>query len=275
VQLLQSGIIGKIKEVHCLQKKPGNFYTQLGGTVPTPTPVPETMNWDLWIGPAGMREHSDCYYPMKWRDWLDFGGGVLGDFGCHILDPVFTALKLTAPLSVRAENDGLNAHHWPVGETVHYVFPGTEFTTDKMLPLTWHDGGHPLPQEVLALFSPDAKPMNSGSVFLGEGGALALPHVGMPLLLPADKFSAHDFAAVPGSSHYHAWVDAILADRKTTAGFHYAGPLTEATHLGNIATRTPGATLEWDPVKLQIQNHAEAQKLITKQYRDGWMVKEA
>src|SRR6266436_1651192 len=102
VKLIQSGAIGKIKEVHSWQNKTGNAYTGLSGELPKPAPVPETLNWDLWIGPAPMREYSDGYHPAKWRDWQDFGGGVLGDFGCHIMDPIFTALQLTAPLSIRA-----------------------------------------------------------------------------------------------------------------------------------------------------------------------------
>jgi predicted dehydrogenase len=275
VKLIQSGAIGKIKEVHSLMTKTGNAYTKMSGELPPPTPIPETMNWEIWIGPAPMREHSDAYYPQKWRDWQDFGNGVLGDFGCHLLDPVFTALRLTAPLSIRAENDGINPQTWPVGETVSYIFPATEFTANKTMPLTWHDGGHPLPAEVTAMFPAGMKAFTGGSVFLGEGGAIALPHVGMPVLLPADKFTDHTIEEVKGESHYHAWVDAALAGKKTTAGFHYAGPLTETVHLGNIATRVPGATLEWDPVKMQISNNEQAQRLITKKYRAGWVVREA
>jgi predicted dehydrogenase len=279
VKLIQSGVIGKIKAVHSIQPKTGNHYTKLSGELPPTEPVPETMNWNLWIGPAPMREFSKGYHPAAWRDWQDFGGGVLGDFGCHIMDPVFCALKLTAPLSARAENDGINPQTWPVGETVQYVFPGTEFTAGKTLPLTWYDGGHNLPEEITNLFpkaETDAKgkskAFGSGSIFIGEGGAMMLPHVGMPTLL-GEQVAGKEIEKVPGSSHYHAWVDGILKNEKTTGGFHYAGLLTEAVHLGNIATRVPGQTIEWDPANLRIPNNEKAQKLITKNYREGWAIK--
>jgi hypothetical protein len=283
VKLIQSGVIGKIKEVHSIQNKKGNAYTSRTGDLPPPAPVPETLNWDLWIGPAPMRDFSPDYHPAKWRDWQDFGGGVLGDFGCHILDPVFTALKLQAPISIRAENDGINPQTWPAGETVRYIFPGTEFTTGKTLPVTWYDGGHPLPAEILALLPPPApvkgKPadpaktqLHAGSVFIGEGGALLLPHVKDPTLL-GEKVANYQIEKVEGASHYHAWVDGAIARTKTTDGFHYAGPLTEAVHLGNIATRVPGATIEWDPVAMRITNNAKAQNLVAKQYREGWAIK--
>jgi predicted dehydrogenase len=274
VKLIQSGAIGKIKAVHSIQPKTGNWYTKLTGEMPPTSPVPETINWDLWIGPAPMREHSDAYHPAKWRDWHDFGGGVLGDFGCHIMDPVFTALKLTAPLSIKAENDGTNPQTWPVGETVYYTFPGTEYTADKTLPLTWYDGGHQMPEEVKSLIPAGAK-FGAGSIFIGEGGAMMLPHVGMPKLLPEEKFASHTIEEVPGLSHYHRWVDGILKNEKTSDGFHYGGPLTETVHLGNIATRLPGQMLKWDPANLAIPNNADAQKLITKKYRAGWEIKPA
>ncbi len=277
VKLIQSGAIGKIKEVHSWQMKTGNAYTNLTGEMPPTKPAPETLNWDLWIGPAPMRDYSDAYHPQKWRDWQDFGGGVLGDFGCHIMDPVFCALELQPPISVKAENDGLNPQTWPVGEVVFYTFPGTQFTTGKTLPLTWYDGGRKLPDELAALIPvPEGKKAPaSGSLFVGEGGYVLLPHVGMPQLLPKDKFASQEVEKVPGSSHYHAWVDGILENKRTTGGFHYAGPLTETVHLGNIATRVPGTLLEWDPANLRIPNSPAADKLITKAYREGWGVKAA
>jgi hypothetical protein len=90
-----------------------------------------------------------------------------------------------------------------------------------------------------------------------------------------ERYTAHEIEVVPGSSHYHAWVDGILNNEKTTDGFHYGGPLTEAVQLGNIATRLPGKTLEWDAPNLKITNNEEAQKLITKKYRPGWEIQPA
>jgi hypothetical protein len=271
VQLVRDGVIGKIQSVHSWQANPGNKYTGLTAP-PASGPVPESLNWDWWLGVAPPRDYApDVYHPFKWRDWQDFGAGTMGDFGCHILDPVFTALDITAPVSILADNEGLNAQTWPAAETIRYVFPGTAFTAGKTLALTWYDGGRQ-PDLALAQMPADKKLPAAGSLFIGEGGVLVLPHYAMPQLYPQEKFAAFEIHKVAGSSHYHDWVEAALGGPKTTAGFDYAGPLTEAVQLGNVATRFPGATLEWDAAALRFPNKPDVERLLTKQYRDGWKI---
>jgi predicted dehydrogenase len=272
VKLLRDGALGKITAVHSWQSNHGNGYTKL--TAPPPGgPVPASLHWDWWLGVAPRREYApEVYHPFKWRDWQDFGAGTMGDFGCHILDPIFTALALTAPLSIRAENEGRNAQTWPFAETVSYVFPGTTFTAGKTLPVTWYDGGRRPESAVLNLVPPDRKIPAAGSLVLGEGGVLLIPHVAMPELFPSDQSTPPPFEKVPGSSHYHAWVDAALGGPKTTDDFDYAGPLTEAVQLGNVATRFPNETLAWDAVAVKITSKPEASRLLTKTYRDGWKI---
>ena len=99
-----------------------------------------------------------------------------------------------------------------------------------------------------------------------------LPHVAMPQLYPENKFTGFEMKKEPGASHYHAWVDAILGGTKTTDGFDYAGPLTETVQLGNVATRFPGVTLEWNAKDLRFANKPDAERLLTKAYRDGWKI---
>jgi predicted dehydrogenase len=235
------------------------------------TPPPASLDWDLWLGPAPYRDYvPGLYAPFNWRDWQDFGGGTLGDFGCHILDPVFTALELGAPLSIHAENDGLNPETWPNAETVTYVFPGTAFTADKTLTLKWYDGDR-RPDPTLTEMATDKKLPNGASLFVGESGSMILPHVGMPRLYPTDKF-AGKVEEVHGLNHYHVWVDAVLAGTRTSDGFHYAGPLAETVQLGNVATRRPGTTLEWDATAMKFPNAPDAEKLLTKQYRKGFEI---
>jgi predicted dehydrogenase len=271
VKWLREGAIGKITEVHSWHPNRGNQHTGLN-TTPVTGPVPATLNWDAWIGPAPMREYGpNAYHPFNWRDWQAFGSGTMGDFGCHILDPVFTALELTAPLTIRAESEGLNPETWPLSETVSYVFPGTAFTAGTTVPLTWYDGGR-VPDVSLAKLPEDKKLPNGGSIIVGEGGVMVLPHVGTPQLYPSEKFAAHAFEKVAGASHYHAWVDAVLTNSKTTDSFEYAGPLTETVQLGNVATRVPGVLLEWDVEALKFRNNAEAGRLLTKTYREGWTI---
>jgi hypothetical protein len=271
VKLIHGGVIGKIKAVHSWQPNPGNKYSGLSKRPePSGAEVPASLNWDLWIGPAPMRPYEpNLYHPFKWRDWQDFGGGTMGDFGCHILDPIFTALELTAPISIRAENTGLNEETWPAAETVSYIFPGTKWTAEKTLPVTWYDGGR-MPDRALAQMPEDAKFPGGGSLFIGEGGTMILPHVALPKLYPVEKFGEFEIEKVAGASHYHAWVDGAIASTKTTDGFHYAAPLAEAALLGNVATRVPGETLMWDAENLRVTNSEAATKLLTKAYREGW-----
>jgi predicted dehydrogenase len=270
VQALRAGVIGKIHAVHAWQGNRGNQFTGLTARPAAQGTPPATLDWDLWLGPAPFREYAEkVYHPFQWRDWQDFGGGTLGDFGCHILDPVFSALDLTAPRTIHAENTGLNPETWPQAETIAFVFPGTAFTAAPELAVTWYDGGR-RPDRALAQMPEEAKLPGGGSLFLGEGGVLVLPHVGDAQLYPKEKFAEVKIEKLPSLNHYHAWVDAALAGTRTSDSFSYAGPLTETVQLGNVATRVPGKRLEWDAAALRITNDEAANRLVTKAYRPGW-----
>jgi hypothetical protein len=127
-----------------------------------------------------------------------------------------------------------------------------------------------MPDRALAQMPEDAKFPGGGSLFIGEGGTMILPHVALPKLYPVEKFGEFEIEKVAGASHYHAWVDGAIASTKTTDGFHYAAPLAEAALLGNVATRVPGETLMWDAENLRVTNSEAATKLLTKAYREGW-----
>jgi predicted dehydrogenase len=218
----------------------------------------------------------DIYHPFHWRGWQDFGGGAIGDFGCHILDTPFKALGLTAPHSLRAEvpsewaeNSSWNRENWPDWEVIYYQFPGTPLTANSSIDVTWYDGGK---QPELSLFgfdSAERRPPASGALFIGEQGRLLLPHVGRPELL-LDGRSAPEWPAVDGFSHYHAFVDACLGKGQTGSSFSYAGPLAEATLLGTIAVRFPDQTLAWDAAQMRFTNHSEANRFVGREPRDGW-----
>lgn len=288
-KLIQSGAIGKVKEVHSWISVTGNERTRRLSPPPS-GPVPDSLNWDLWLGCAPEREFApDAYHPFVWRDWQDFGGGALGDFGCHVLDPVFTALGLKAPISIVADNSGINEHVWPVNETVRWIFPGNELTAGQTLNVTWTDGGL-RPDRKLAKMPPELDLPKGGSLFIGEKGNMVLAHVAGPRLYPADKFTGFAYPEVGKvPTHWHRWVDAIIEKGKTTDGFDYAGWLSETVQLGNVATRLAarptdplggqtvdpekGATvLNWDADKMKITNKPEAEVLLTKTYRKGWEV---
>lgn len=272
VRLIREGVIGKVREVHSWVGVQGRQYCNRTDR-PAAAPVPAGVNWDLWLGAAPERPFApDVYHPFKWRDWQDFGSGALGDFGCHILDPVFTALGIRHPQRVQATNDGTTSEVWPGPETVVFEFPGTEFTAGTIT-LTWRDGGLKPPRELAGL--PEGRELpGGGSLFIGESGTMVLPHVGMPQLYPADKFASFAMPKVQGTSHWHDWVDAVLAGNKTTDGFDYAGPLTETVQLGNVAARLPGQSISWDAAAFRT-NLPAADQLLTKSYRGGFEVPEA
>jgi predicted dehydrogenase len=277
VKLVQDGAIGKIKEVHTWSSK---AWGDTGAKPDRTDPIPEGFNWDLWLGVCAERPFigQGWYHPGNWRKRLDFGTGTFGDMGCHIYDPVFQALALTAPVSVRSEGAAPNEHSWATDAICHYVFPGTEFTEGKTVMVTWYDGKQRPPAEVQALAidpEKDATDKNNklpdqGSIFLGTHGVMVLPHVGMPRLLGEAK--GREITKVPGENHWHQFVNAVRGEGKTTANFDYAGPLTEAVLLGSVASRFPQQTLEWNAAALKFTNVDTANQYVRRAYRAGWEI---
>ena len=271
VETIHSGMIGKVREVHSWSNKKWG-----GNNEPLPErvdPVPATLNWDGWIGVAESRPFVAGYYhPGQWRKRVDFGTGTFGDMGCHILDPVFESLELTAPVTVRSEGPAPNRWNWAVNAVVHFVFPGTRRTEDKTVALTWYDGDARPPAAVLALLGGRALP-DQGSLFVGTDGAMLLEHVGTPVLLPEEKFKGRPLPKAEGTSHHRQFIDAVMGHDKTTASFDYSGPLTEGVLLGCLATRFPRTTLEWDARRLRFRNSKEATGFVRRRYRKGWEVR--
>jgi predicted dehydrogenase len=270
VKLIHDGVIGKVREVHSWQS--GKMQWMLVDDRPQGSePIPETLHWDEWIGVAPQRPYlPKIYHSFNWRAWQDFSNGQLGDFGCHILDPVFMALKLTAPLTIRAEAPAINREVWTKSSIVSYEFPGTEMTARKTIKVTWYDGeGQYPPSDALGL--PTAYPLpGSGSILLGERGSLVIPHVAMPKLFPEEKFADFKIEVVPARDHYVSWADACRGEDKTTSHFDYAGPLSETVLLGTIAIRLPGQALSWNVDEFKLAGSPHAQGLLTKSYRAGW-----
>lgn len=269
VKVIQSGAIGNVKEVHLWSSK------KWGDPEPLPDrsdDVPPTLDWDKWLGVAAPRPYLKGYYhPGNWRKRLDFGTGTFGDMGCHIYDPVFEALALTAPLSVCSEGPAPNKSNWALDALIRYVFPATQFTEGKTLKLTWYDGDQRPSKEIQALLG--GKPLPSqGSLFVGTKGVMLLPHINRPALFPEAQFKDYVLPRDNGSNHWSQFVDAILGEGKTLAPFSYSGPLTETVLLGGAATRFPKQLLEWDAEALQFRNSAAATQLVRRTYRKGWEV---
>jgi predicted dehydrogenase len=272
VQWLQDGAIGKVREWHSWSSA---TYSREGGMRPQGAdPVPEGVDWNLWLGVAPERPYVEAvYHPFEWRRWRDFGTGAVGDFGCHIFDPVFTALGIGAPLAVSAQSESRYEEVWPAWTVVDYQFAGTALTTAKTIRATWRDGGKKPDKRLSPHLAGEYELPNSGSMLIGEDGTMILPHIAYPELHPTEKFQNYPRPQLEPINHYHEFVDAALGNGTTGAGFDFSGPLAEAVLLGNIAARCPGPRLEWDAERLRFANSRDANDLLRRKYRRGWRVR--
>ena len=266
VELIQSNVIGPVTEVHVWTDRP--IWPQ-GLTRPKETPpVPPTLHWDLWLGPAHERPYHPAYHPFAWRGWWDFGTGALGDMACHLMDGAFWALKLKYPTTVEAEGEPLLPESGPLWMIVRYEFP----RRGDMPPvkLTWYDGGK-MPSEDL-LEGLKLHKGSNGSLFIGEKGKILVEHGAPPKLLPESKFAD---AKLPEpylprvDDHYQEWIRACKTGSPTGSNFDYAGPMTEAILLGNVAFRV-GQKITYDPKRMKAVNCPEADRYINHDYRKGW-----
>ena len=276
VAAIQSGVIGKIKRVHSWASATGHGKSGLISAPKNPPPLPESVDWDLWTGVAPMRPYGGdrVYHPWGWRDWQDFGNGALGDFGCHILDPVFTALEIKkAPTQLQANHSGMNDQVWPAQTQVDYVFPGTSWTAGKTLDVTWYDGGL-RPGTKGSHIPPTRSIPDRGSIFIGETGTLVLAHMGRLVLYREDGFLADEFSDLDSLNHYHGWVDGCIDALQPSDGFGYAAKLTEAVLLGNIAVRFRKQKLTWDEDAMSFIDHDDANSWLRRDYRHGWDIQE-
>ena len=268
VATVHAGAVGKIKEVHSWSGK------RWGDKNPRPDrvdPVPADLNWDFWLGVAAARPFIRGYYhPAEWRKRLDFGTGTFGDMGCHILDPVFGSLALTAPTAVLSDGGAPNAYCWGLDSRVRYDFPATAHTTEKPV-LHWYDGAARPPAEITALIG-KRELSDQGSIYIGTEGVLYSPYIADPVLLPEEKFKDYTIPRQDGRDHYLQFVEAVRGNGKTSAPFAYSGPLSESVLLGCLATRFPKTRLEWDASNVKVANVKEANAFVTPHYRKGWEV---
>ena len=261
--------IGPVREVFAWTDRPGGRWPQ-GVDRPKETPpVPKTLNWDMWLGLAPYRPYHPIYLPVRWRGWSDFGTGALGDMGCHVLDPVFRALKLGHPTSVHAECTAFNHDSYPAASTVYYEFPAR----DEMPPvkLTWYDGGR-LPQRPEELEAGRRMP-ESGTIFVGDKGKIISDeYSGAPRIIPESKMKAYKIPpkTLPRSiGHHKEWIEACRGGKPAGSNFDFASLLTEVVLLGNVALRA-GKKLSWDGANMKVTNAPEANAFLHRSYRQGW-----
>ncbi|MEM7697899.1 MAG: Gfo/Idh/MocA family oxidoreductase, partial [Verrucomicrobiota bacterium] len=255
VALVQSGTIGKVRQVHTWCGSVGHGRS---GYLDRPSridKIPDAFSWDLWLGGAPARPWVEgrVYHPFSWRDWQDFGTGSVGDFGCHILDPVYSALGITGPASnFQAHHSGMNDEVWPAQTTYQFTVQPTEFTIDETIRITWNDGGR-LPSARSPHVPKMMKLPKSGSMMIGEAGTLILPHVAAPMVWLEGEVPLESIEPVESVNHYHGWIDGCLSGKQPSCGFDHGGLLTETCLLGNIAVRYPNQRLIWDAKAMTLQ----------------------
>jgi predicted dehydrogenase len=274
VQLLQSGAIGKVKEIVMWENKPLNWWPKNTTLRSEGDPVPAGLDWDLWCGvrePVPYLEKT--YHPKNWRAWFDFGCGEMGDMGCHHLDASFDALRLGAPLRARLTHGGSSGPLWGEKRIVEIDFPGGPHTAGETLRLTWYDGGVEPDRSKIRMPASLKEFPRSGAYWVGTEGGIFKPYGVRPFVVPEESFPAQKYPrGIPGQDHYFDWVDAILQGRKSCADFSHGGPLTEAVLVGAFTDRFPGQWLEWDRAACAFAGHAGANALVKRSYRDGWRV---
>jgi predicted dehydrogenase len=269
VELVQTGAIGSVDEVHVWLganfEGPATPADMSQPYAPTDRPpVPEGLDWDLWLGPAPYRPYSPAYAPFQWRYWWNFANGQLGDFFCHYCDLAFWALKLRHPTIVEAEGPvhPESAARWTVAKQQYPARGELPAVT-----LTWYNGGgYP------AFVKERSIPLWGNAVlFLGSKGMLIADY-SKHQLLPEGEFA--DFQRpepfIPDSiGHHREWIEACKTGGPTTCNFAYSGALTEAALLCNVALRT-GKKLTWDAKNLKAVGCPEADAFLRRSYRTGW-----
>jgi predicted dehydrogenase len=280
------GAIGDVREVHAWTNRP--VWPQ-GSEVERPKetpPVPDTLDWDRWLGPAPSRPYHPSYLPAFWRAWWDFGTGSLGDLGCHVMDPMFWALKLKYPVSV----EGRISAYWegwfkktepkfeqyPRSSIVRYKFPARE--NMPAVNVTWWDGGlmpaRPDELEAGRKMGDD----DGGLLFIGDKGMMMAGCYGAsPRIIPETAMRAYKkpeptIDRVEGGidGHEQDWVRACKGGKPASSNFNYSGPLSEMVLMGNLAVRFPDKRLLWDGEKMEVTNDSEANAYVKREYREGW-----
>lgn len=256
----------------------GALNTLLSGAMSGDYPVPEGMDWDLYLGPAQERAFHPLYHPFNWRGWVDFGVGALGDMGAHLVDHPFWALDLGYPTSVEATSTPFgggseNPATWPQAMTAHYEFPARGGRPP--VSLDWYDGGLMPPRP--ELMPDDVKLEREGGVlYIGERGILMHETYGRnPQIFP-EHLRQEAVAVSPSiprvsGSHEMNWVNACKGEGSAVSPFSYAAPLTEVMLLGLVALRSgQGRKIRYDSAGMRLTNAPDADHFLTREYRAGW-----
>jgi len=272
-----AGTIGEVTHVDTWTNRP--IWPQ-GLTAPAKGKrEPKTLNWDLFIGPAKYREYHPAYHPWGWRGWWDFGTGALGDMGCHVIDPIFKALKLEYPTAVEASSTPINTDSMPNAEFIRYEFPRRDNLPKVAMPpvtVNWYDGGFLPPRPDELAIGEQMGNESGGCIFHGSQGKIMCGSSGQnPTLLPTNKMntfvqpqkSIRRITNAMSGGHEQDWIRACKESKETrleaSSNFNYSASLSETVVMGVLAVRLQDLhrKLIWDGVNMRFTNISDTDKI--------------
>jgi len=284
-EMIWSGAIGEVREAHAWTHRP--VWEGQGVLEPLPPQVvPEQLDWHRWIGPAPMRPYNEGYAPHSWRAWQDFGGGSLGDMACHIMDPLYWALKLYEAPSFTVEviqQEGRSEETFPTTSTIKFRYAAR----GDMPPVDvyWYDGhweengekvyNRPKRPKGIPKETELGDENRNGSFFVGDDGVLTCgEYGGRPRLVPDEKMADYtmpepSIKRIEGQNHYKDWLNACKGGDPACSNFDYSGPFTEMVQFGNLAVIS-GDKFEWDNKQGIVKNVRNPKEVVSKEYRKGW-----
>jgi predicted dehydrogenase len=281
-QMQDEGAFGDIQQVNTWSNRP--VWPQGMTEFPNGQKQPNTLHWDLWLGPAAKRDYAKAYLPFAWRGWWDFGAGAMGDMACHNMDPIFWIFELGAPNKIKATvSEGVTIAY-PKWSIVEFTFDKSP-VTGKPITMTWFDG--PKRPEIPAGSHPELKTDSNGCMIVGsELSAMGGSHASPPRVISltgqeygpevkeAEKHWREKGKPLQGTNHYGQWIEAAKAGDQAMPGssFDYSVPFTQAILLGCLALRFPDQELVWDDQKKQFANNEEANQWLSSEARDGFSV---
>lgn len=268
------GAIGDVHTIHCGCHAVNSGIDRLP-QMNEKEEIPPELKWDLWLGPAQERAYHSFYLPGRWRGWVPFGNGTIGDWICHVVDPVFWALDLGAPRSVVAQvkdyDPKTQGDAFPKGDIITFEFAAKG--SRGPITLAWHSGTEPIPRA--KELEPDRKSVETGAYVYGDKGVIMYGShgAGSVRIIPETAMKAYKRPPQKierSLEHHQDWLRAIRTGGKAGSDFSYGGPLTELAMLGVIALKMPGTKLAWDAVNARFTNCDEANQYINPPYRSGW-----
>ena len=278
----EAGVLGEVKEIFAwigeFNFSPGHYWTKPESFPPKKDPVPDYLDWDLWLGPAKYRDFNSAYAPKSWRGFYDFGNGQLGDWACHTLDGPFWAMDLGMPNSVKVEIPNPRTPYNFVSDQSIVTYNFNNKKDKSPVILKWYEGG--LKPEILNDLGVNKMDdyNRHGMIMVGDKNTLITG--GRPnkpkLLMPDSEWEEFLLNApekviprIKDETPVEEWVDAIKNNTLPLSNFDYGANLTEMALLGCLAQRF-NANFEYDAQNMKITDRPDVDEFIKEPVRTGW-----